>query len=68
MWWMGEHLDTKAIGGALGMLENHIVIWWKRKGRQHQQHLVDVTLLIAATIIQKERSQKVPSYQLHLQL
>jgi hypothetical protein len=61
MWWMGEHLDTKVIGGTLGMLENHIVMWWKRRGHQHQQHLVKVTLLIAATITQKERSQKVLS-------
>jgi len=32
MRWMGEHLDTKTIGGAPGMQENHIVMWWKRKG------------------------------------
>ncbi len=66
MWWMGEHLDTKTIGRALGMLENHIVMWWKRKGRPHQHHLVNVTFLIATTTTQKERSHKVLSYQLHL--
>ncbi len=68
MWWMGEHLDTKAIGGALGMLENHIVMWWKKKGPRHQQHLMNMKLLIAATITQKERSEKVLSCQLHFQL
>ncbi len=68
MWWMGEHLDTKAIGGALGMLENHIIMWWKREGRWHQQHLMNVTFLIVVTTTKKERSQKVLSCQLHLQL
>jgi hypothetical protein len=66
MWWMGEHLDTKAIGGALGMLENHIIMWWKRRGRQHQQHLMNVTFLTTTTTTQKERSQKVLKCQLHL--
>jgi hypothetical protein len=65
---MGERLDTKARGGALGMLENHIVMWWKRKGRRHQQHLVNATLHVAATTSQMQRSQKVLSCQLHLQL
>ncbi len=68
MWWMGKHLDTKAIGGALKMLENYIVMWWNMKGRRHQQHLVNVTLLIGTTTTQKERSQKVLSCQLHFQL
>jgi hypothetical protein len=52
MWWIGEHLDTKAIEGALGLLENHIIMWWKRRGHRHQQHLVNVTLLVTMTTTQ----------------
>jgi len=59
------HQSKKRSTRNAGKPHCHVV---ERKGRRHQQHLVNATLHVAATTTQKQRSQKVLNCQLHIQL